>query len=428
MELMNARGTRDFAPEEKIVRQGIIDMLRATFELYGFSPLETPVIERMEVLSAKYAGGAEILKETFNFKDQGKRDLGLRYDLTVPMARFVGMNPNIKMPFKRYQIGQVFRDGPIKTGRYREFWQCDVDIVGSKSMLADAQCVQIAKKFFADLGIDVIIEINNRKVLDGIMESAGIEEKKWLDVILEIDKLKKTGLKSVEDEIKKKGIGKEELVKLIEMISLTGPNKQKVEKLRLLLKNDTGEEGLKEIEELLSYADGENIVFNIALSRGLSYYTGPVFEVFLKDEKTFGSSLAGGGRWDRMIGDFLGSKKEFPAVGISFGIEPITAVLGMLKKEDKPTKTVTQVYVVPINTVAKCVSICEEFRKGGVKTDMDIMGRGVSKNLDYANKMGIPYALIVGEDEVKQKKYKLKDMDSGKEQALAVKDIIKKLC
>jgi len=428
MELMNARGTRDFAPEEKIVRQGIIDMLRATFELYGFSPLETPVIERMEVLSAKYAGGAEILKETFNFKDQGKRDLGLRYDLTVPMARFVGMNPNIKMPFKRYQIGQVFRDGPIKTGRYREFWQCDVDIVGSKSMLADAQCVQIAKKFFADLGIDVIIEINNRKVLDGIMESAGIEEKKWLDVILEIDKLKKTGLKSVEDEIKKKGIGKEELVKLIEMISLTGPNKQKVEKLRLLLKNDTGEEGLKEIEDLLSYADGENIVFNIALSRGLSYYTGPVFEVFLKDEKTFGSSLAGGGRWDRMIGDFLGSKKEFPAVGISFGIEPITAVLGMLKKEDKPTKTVTQVYVVPINTVAKCVSICEEFRKGGVKTDMDIMGRGVSKNLDYANKMGIPYALIVGEDEVKQKKYKLKDMDSGKEQALAVKDIIKKLC
>lgn len=427
MELMNARGTRDFAPEEKIVRQKIIDMLRATFELYGFSPLETPVIERMEVLSAKYAGGAEILKETFRFKDQGKRDLGLRYDLTVPMARFVGMNPNIKMPFKRYQIGRVFRDGPIKTGRYREFWQCDVDIVGSESMLADAQCVQIANKFFADLGIDVIVEINNRKVLDGIMESAGIPENKRMDVMLEIDKLKKTGLKSVEDEIKKKGIGKEELVKLIEMISLTGPNKQKVEKLRLLLKNETGEQGLKEIEELLSYADGENVVFNIALSRGLNYYTGPVFEVFLKDEKTFGSSLAGGGRWDRMIGDFLGSKKEFPAVGISFGIEPITAVLGMLKKEEKPIKTVTQVYVVPINTVAKCVRICEELRKGGVKTDMDIMGRGVSKNLDYANKMGTPYALIVGEDEVKQKKYKLKDMKSGKEQMLDVKDIVKKL-
>lgn len=424
---MNARGTRDFAPEEKIVRQGIIDMLRATFELYGFSPLETPIIERMEVLSAKYAGGAEILKETFNFRDQGKRELGLRYDLTVPMARFVGMNPNVKMPFKRYQIGQVFRDGPIKTGRYREFWQCDVDIVGSKSMLADAQCVQIAQKFFKDLGLEVIIEVNNRKLLDGIMEAAGIPESKWMEAILEIDKLKKTGVKKVQDEIKKKGIGREELRKLMEMISLEGSNSQKVEKLRLLVKSETGEQGLKEIEELLSYVDENNINFNIALARGLSYYTGPVFEVFLKDEKKFGSSLAGGGRWDRMIGEFLGSKNEFPAVGISFGIEPITAVRGMLKKEEKPAKTVTQVYVVPIGTVKECVSICQELRKEGVKTDMDIMGRGVSKNLDYADKMGIPYALIVGEDEVAQKKYKLKDMASGKEQSLDLKGVVKKL-
>ncbi|NQU78781.1 histidine--tRNA ligase [Candidatus Woesearchaeota archaeon] len=421
MKLMNARGTRDFGPEEKIVRQKIVDMLRKSFELYGFSPLETPIIERFDVLSAKYAGGAEIMKETFKFNDQGERELCLRYDLTVPLARFVGMNPKMKMPFKRYAIGRVFRDGPIKTGRYREFWQCDVDIIGSKSMLADAQCIQIAQKFFADIELDVNIEFNNRKLLDGMMESCGIPEEKRMDTILEVDKLRKTGIESVKNEMNKKGIEEDSVNKLMELISMQGTNAEKLDKVRSAMANQKLAEGLKEIEELLSYVDEKNIVLNLSLARGLSYYTGPVYEVFLKDKKLFSSSLAAGGRWDKMIGDFIGGR-EYPAVGISFGIEPITTVIGNNRKEEG-IRTVTQLYVIPIQTTKKCIEIAEKTRTGGVNTDMDLMSRGVSKNLDYANKMGIPYVLIVGEEEIKQGKYKLKDMKSGDEKMVSVEEV-----
>ncbi len=427
MKLMNARGTRDFGPEEKIIRQEVIDLLRRTFEQYGFSPIETPIIERFEVLSAKYAGGSEIMKETFQFKDQGDRNLGLRYDLTVPLARFVGMNPTLKMPFKRYAIGRVFRDGPIKTGRYREFWQCDVDIIGSKKMLADAQCIQIAQRFFAELGLDVVIEVSNRKLLDGIMESCEIEPDKRMATVLEVDKLKKVGLKEVQKQISLLGVNNAAVEQLMEILALEGSNFEKLEKLKTLVNNKQADEGLQEIEKLLSYVDEKNVIFNLSLARGLSYYTGTVYEAFYSDPKVFSSSLSGGGRWDKMIGDFLGSNKEFPAVGISFGIEPITAVLSDVKKSAVCKQTVTQLYVIPIGTVNECVALCEELRSSEVKVDMDIMGRGASKNLDYANKKGIPFVLFVGDDELKSGKYKLKDMKEGKEEFLSIAGIVKKL-
>lgn len=424
---MSARGTKDFPPEEKILRQKITAMLTGTFELYGFSPLETPMIERFEVLSAKYAGGAEILKETFRFKDQGDRELGLRYDLTVPLARFVGMNPTLKMPFKRYQIGRVFRDGPIKAGRMREFWQCDVDIVGSSSMLADAQCVQIAQKFFNDLGLKVNIEVSSRKLLDGIIESCEIPEDKRMAVILEIDKLKKVGIDEVQKSIHALGVSNTATERLIEILSTKGSSFEKLEKMKELVNNRKAADGIKELEELFTYIDEKDVVLNLSLSRGLSYYTGTVFEVFLKDEKMFGSSLAGGGRWDNMIGEFLGSSKKYPAVGISFGLEPITAVLSMVKKEEVVQQTVTKLYMIPINTANECAAIAQELRKAGVNTDMDIMVRGVSKNLEYANRLAIPYVLFVGEDELKQKKYKLRDMKTGKEEMLSAKDVVKRI-
>ncbi|MBW2972100.1 histidine--tRNA ligase [Candidatus Woesearchaeota archaeon] len=427
MKLMSARGTRDIPPEEKIARQRIIAMLEKTFELYGFSPLETPTIERMDVLAAKYAGGAEILKETFRFKDQGDRELGLRYDLTVPLARFVGMNPNVKMPFKRYAIGQVFRDGPIKTGRMREFWQCDVDIVGSPSMLADAQCIQIAQKFFSDVGLDVVIEVSSRKLLDGIIESCEIPEAKRMPVILEIDKLKKVGLEVVQKNIKELGVANAAVSKLMEVLGTEGSNFEKLEELKKLVDNRQAADGIKEMEEMLNYLDEKNVVLNLALARGLSYYTGPVFEAFLKDSKLFSSSLAGGGRWDNMIGDFLGAKQKYPAVGISFGLEPITTVMKLLKKEDEGVRTVTKVFIIPINTAMECIKIAEELRRAGVNTDIDIVGRGVSKNLNYANSLGIPYVIFAGEDELKQKKVKLRDMKTGDEELVAVKDVVKKL-
>ncbi|MFC1741659.1 histidine--tRNA ligase [Nanoarchaeota archaeon] len=427
MELMNARGTRDFPPEDKIVRQKVIDILRGVFELYGFSPLETPIIERLDVLSAKYAGGSEILKETFKFNDQGERELCLRYDLTVPLARFVGMNRTMKMPFKRYAIGRVFRDGPIKTGRYREFWQCDVDIVGSKSMLADAQCLQIALKFFSEIGLEFRIEFNSRKILDGMMEQAGVSEDRRMDAILEIDKLKKIGWDAVEEGLGTVGLGAPAIQVIKTIVNLSGSNSEKLEKIKELIDNETGVAGIAEIEEIASYVSDERVEFSPALARGLAYYTGPVFEVYLKDTSKFGSSLAAGGRWDKMIGDFLGGGKEYPAVGISFGIEPITTVLGMLKNDDAGVLTVTKVYVIPIQTAVESTKVCEQLRAAGIKTDMDIIGRGISKNLDYANKMGIPYVLFVGEDELKQGKFKLKDMKSGEEELLSVEEVVEKV-
>ena len=184
MELQLPKGTRDFAPEEKIARDKVVNILKDVFELYGFAPLETPVIERFDVLSSKYAGGAEILKETFKLKDQGNRELGLRYDLTVPMCRFVGMNPNIKMPFKRYQIGEVFRDGPIASARYRQFTQCDVDVVSSSSMATDAEIVSLIYAAFKKLDFEVTIKVNNRKLLNDILDYCGIEKEKQEAAIL----------------------------------------------------------------------------------------------------------------------------------------------------------------------------------------------------------------------------------------------------
>ncbi len=424
IQLLNAKGTRDFPPEEKIIRQKVIDQLREIFELYGFSPLETPVLERFDVLSAKYTGGAEILKETFTLKDQGKRQLALRYDLTVPFCRFVGMNQNMKMPFKRYQIGRVFRDGPIKLGRYREFWQCDVDTVGTKNMLADAEIVMVTQDFFKKIGFDVIIEVNNRKVLDGIMESLNISEKKRIDVILAIDKIKKVPLKDIEKELDKKGIKKNKVDELLKVFKTSGSNKEKLEKLRKIIKTEKGIEGLDEIEKCLSYVNEKNVEFSVSLCRGLAYYTGTVFEAFLKDG-SFKSSLCGGGRYDNMIGGFLGSG-DYPSVGISFGIEPITEVL-KLKKSVDSKKTVTDVFIVPIGTTKECVKIASKLRKVGIKTDMDLCERGISKNLKYVNTMNIPYTLFVGEEELKKKKLKLKNMKTGKEQLLSVVDISKNL-
>src|SRR3989344_5019587 len=197
MEIQMTKGVRDIPPEEKIIKNKVVDTLKELFELYGFSPLETPILERLETLSSKFAAGeaSDALKETFKLKDQGDRDLGLRFDLTVPLARFVSMNPNVKMPFKRYEMGTVFRDGPIKLGRYREFWQCDIDIVGSKSMLVEAEILAVMQTAFAKLGLDVTLKVNNRKLLNGILEQAGIKDGE--PSIIAMDKLDKIGKEGV---------------------------------------------------------------------------------------------------------------------------------------------------------------------------------------------------------------------------------------
>lgn len=426
-ELMNAKGVRDFLPEDKIPRQEIMDRLRSIFESYGFLPLETPAIERLDVLDAKFTGGEEITKEIFKFKDQGGRDLGLRYDLTVPMSKVVGMTPNMNLPFKRYQMQTVWRDGPIKLGRYREFWQCDVDIVGVKSMIADAEILSVMDTVFRNFGLDFAIKVNSRKLLNGIMEYSGFGEYS-MKAILAIDKLSKIGEKSVRDELMELGFEKEEVDKVMDVIKIKGTNSGILKTLKGLIKNKEGREGIKEMEELLDYAEKmgvENIRLDISLARGLEYYTGPVYEVYLKRSK-IASAVAGGGRYDKMIGMFLGGGKEYPATGVSFGIEPIFEALKISKKIKKK-KTVTEVFVIPIKTLDKSLPIAKKLRELGIKTEIDLMGRGISKNLSYANSLGIPYVLFVGEKELKAKKFKLRNMKSGKEKMLKISEIPKKI-
>jgi histidyl-tRNA synthetase len=360
-------------------------------------------------LSAKYSGGEEILKETFKLTDQGGRQLGLRYDLTVPLARFVGMNPTIKRPFKRYQIGTVYRDGPIKKGRTREFYQCDADIVGSSSPLADAECVQLALDVFEKLGIDVEVKINNRKVLYELAQAAEIPEELTEAAILSLDKLEKIGPDGVLREMIERGIARVSAERF-----LSGAQDREA------LKKG---EGYRELEPVLSALQDPRVVWTPSLARGLSYYTGTIYEVYAKNSSVTGS-LAAGGRYDNMIGQFLGGSEKIPAVGISFGLEPILEVL----KEKHPNrimrKTVTQVYVIPFKTLlAEGRAICQQLRRAGIKTDMDFSAKGISDGLKYANAYEIPFVVIVGPDEVAAGKVKLRDMRSGEEKLLTVDEV-----
>ncbi len=422
MELQLPKGTRDFPPEEKIIVDKIVDALKEIFELYGYAPLDTPILEKFDVLSSKYAGGAEILKETFRLKDQGNRELGLRYDLTVPLARYIGMNPTIKMPFKRYQIGEVFRDGPVASARYRQFLQCDVDITGLSSMAADAEIIALAYAAFSKLNLEIVIKVSNRKLLNDILDYCGIEKAKQEDVILSIDKLGKFGVNVVKNELKQQKIDDKKINTILGMISIKGDNDEKISQLRKILRDS---EGLKELEQLLAYIKnmGLEVNLDVSLARGLAYYTGTVIEVFLENSNVR-SSVCAGGRYNSMIGAFLG-KGNYPAVGISFGVDRLYDAL--VEKQKIVKKTNTKVLVIPIKTLNESIKIAQQLRDAGINTDIDLADKSPSKNLEYANSLGIPYVVFIGKRELEENKVKLRDMKTGKEEMLKVDEVIGRL-
>ena len=412
MEMKNARGTRDVSGEDAILRKSVVDTLKGVFELYGYNPLETPLLERYETLSSKYAGGEEILKEVFKLRDQGNRELALRYDLTVPLARFVASNPNLKMPFKRYAIGSVFRDGPLKTGRYREFTQCDVDVVGSYGMDADAEMIRIALAAFEKLSMDVVVKVNNRKILDALLEKAGVKNEDVETVILSIDKLEKLGKEAVEKELAEKGVAAAVIVKLMQYLSMEGTNKQKIVKLREIAAGS----GLDEIEGVLKFAGNRDVVLDVSLARGLAYYTGTVFEVFLR-ESEISSSVAAGGRYDKMIGRFS-QQREYPAVGISFGVDVISDAI-KLESDKQAEKSVVKAFVISVGEDKKALEVLEELRRAGINSDADYSGK-VGKAIGYANAYGMPFVVFVGKKEVKAGRVKIRNMTSGEEKLLSM--------
>jgi len=423
MKLQTAKGVRDVPPEEKILKNEVVDTITKTFEKYGFAPLETPIIERYETLAAKFGAGTEsdALKETFKLKDQGGRKLGLRFELTTSLGRYIAQNPTIKLPFKRYEIGRNFRDGPIKLGRYREFWQCDADTVGAKSMLADAEQIAILVEVFRELNFKFFIKINNRKILNGILKQAGIE--KVQEALIAIDKLDKIGKEGVVKELTLRGYTKKQANGVFSLIK----KDIKLSELKKKITDEEGKEGIAELQELFNYLKilgVKEIVFDVSMARGQAYYTGTILEAFLKKSKVT-SSIASGGRYDKMIGGFMGGGREIAATGISFGLEPIMDALKLQEKFDK--KTPTKVYVIPINTINESLKIVQQLREEGISTELSLGKKGLSKNLQYANSLGIPYVIIIGGNELKKKKVLLRDMQSGSEQLLSVASVIKRL-
>ena len=411
-----AKGVRDFDKKDAAARNFVVSTLKKVFERYGYTPLQTPILERKDVILAK--GGDEIKKEIFLLKDQGDRELALRFDLTVPLARYIACNPMMPMPLKRYEIGPVFRDGPAQPeqGRYRMFFQADIDIVGVKEMTADAEIVAITEDAVKELGLgEVEIYVNNRKLLNGIMEAAGIPENKCMTVILSIDKLGKFGEDAVRKELKEKGFNENQVNTVLELIS--------DEKKLRMLDNKAAEEGLKEIDELMGYCKKlglKNVIFNPSLARGLEYYTGTVFEVYPKCRSIINSAITAGGRYDEMIGNYCGSKQGYPAVGISFGVERLTTVVQKVKEM---SETTADIYLIPIKSMEQTLEVAQKLRAQGLNVDMDLKGNKAGKALDYANKKGYAYAGFVGEEELEKDSINIREMKSGNEELVKISKV-----
>jgi histidyl-tRNA synthetase len=409
IKLMSSRGTRDYFRKDQQIRKEIRQTLQEVFELYGFEEMESSVLNNYDILSAKYAGGSEILEEVYTLYDQGDRRLALRYDLTVPFTRIIGMNPQMSLPFRRYEIGKVFRDGPIKAGRLREFTQCDVDIVGVKSLLAEADLIALIADVFERLDIAIYIQINNRKLLNGLLMAMEVDKELLNDTILILDKVEKIGISAVSQQLAELGMSSRFVAEMAELYQ----NKADIiGSLEAKYSNETLRQGLDELEELRGYLAFLNIddqvEINPFLARGLSIYTGTVLEVFLKDSPIT-SSVASGGRYDDIIGTFLQNGREYPAVGCSFGLD----VIYQAWSKKGISESNIDLYIIPLNTGVEAVRIAKSLRREGIRVAVEMSDRKLNKALDYANKNNFPYVLILGEDELESGIVKVKNMRTG---------------
>ncbi|MFJ8353318.1 histidine--tRNA ligase [Bacillus paramycoides] len=413
MEMKNVKGTKDYLPEEQVLRNKIKRACEDTFERYGCKPLETPTLNMYELMAYKYGGGDEILKEIYTLQDQGKRELALRYDLTIPFAKVVAMNPNIRLPFKRYEIGKVFRDGPIKQGRFREFIQCDVDIVGVESVIAEAELMGMAFELFRTLNLDVQIQYNNRKLLTGILESINIPTELTNDVILSLDKIEKIGIDGIRKDLQNRRII-EETVDII-CDTVQSCMEFDIADFEKAFNNTLVTNGVNELQQLQQYllALGikESTIFNPFLARGLTMYTGTIYEIFLKDG-SITSSIGSGGRYDNIIGAFRGDNMSYPTVGISFGLDVIYTAL---QKQEMIAST-ADIFIIPLGTELQCLQIAQKLRATTpLKVELELAGRKLKRALNYANKENIPYVLIIGEEEITAETIVLRNMKEGTE-------------
>ena len=399
------RGMRDILPEQMIRRQYVIDVIRDVFEEFGFEPLQTPALELSEVLTGKYGPDAEKLIYQAGHIG-GKEDISLRYDLSVPLCRVVAMHPQLPKPFKRYQIDPVWRAERPQKGRYRQFFQCDADTVGTESMLADAENVNLIYQVLTRLGFEQFeVNINDRKLITGIGQFAGVPEEQLGGLYRSIDKLDKIGLSGVKDELAENQIPEPVIEKLLALLQIEGDPATVLNALSEQLgDSEIAREGIAELEELNSYLTTLGVPdkfyrMNVSMVRGLEYYTGPIYETVVEEPKI--GSITGGGRYDELIGSF--SKQGYPATGTSFGIERIIDV--MEEFDMFPTtvgKTVTQVLVTVFDAelAQESLKLATLLRQNGIRTEVYSRPTRLSTQIKYADTKGIPYAIILGSDEL----------------------------
>lgn len=441
------KGTRDFGPVEMAKRNYIFDTIKEVYALYGFQQIETPAMETLQTLMGKYGEeGDKLLFKILNSGDYMNKvsdedlhslnslklaaklcEKGLRYDLTVPFARYVVQHrEELQLPFKRYQIQPVWRADRPQKGRYREFYQCDADVVGSDSLLNEVELMQIVDTVFTKFGVRVCIKINNRKILTGIAEVIG-EEEKIVDITVAIDKLDKIGLEKVNEELRNDGISEEAIEKLQPIISLSGSNEEKLEVIsQVLAGSETGLKGVEETRFILDTlkAVGLNnaIELDLTLARGLNYYTGAIFEVKALDTPM--GSITGGGRYDNLTGIF--GLPGLSGVGISFGADRIYDVLNALDLYPKEAVNSTQVLFINFGETetAYCLPIVGKLRQAGIRSEIFPDKAKMKKQMSYANAKNIPFVVLAGENEMAAGKVTLKNMESGDQTLVTAEELI----
>ncbi|MCL5074640.1 MAG: histidine--tRNA ligase [Chloroflexi bacterium] len=422
------KGTRDFLPQQMILRQYIIGTLKELFERYGFEPLETPAIEYAETLEGK--SGEEADELMYKFEDRGGRRIGLRYELTVSLARVVAMYPELVKPFKRYQMAPVWRADKPQKGRYREFWQCDIDTIGTPSVLADAEIISIIYEGLRRLGFDhFTIKINNRKILNALAEYAGVPATQAAGIYRGIDKLAKIGPEGVRRELAREGISPHSIAKLMDLLQISGDTTTILTELRgRLAACPSGLEGLNELEEIITYLRATNIPadyykVDLSMVRGLEYYTGPIYETVITEPRI--GSITGGGRYDKLVG--ILSARDYPATGSSFGLERLIDVIE--KRHTIPEtvrRTVTSVLVTVFSqeTIAASLRLARELREAGINTEIYLETDKLREQMRYAARKSIPFVVVLGPEEITKDVVVLKEMVSQVQQKLPRKNVV----
>lgn len=415
-EMRAVRGMRDLMGEEMLIKEYLMAEAVKVFKQFGYEPLDSPVMELWETLSAK--GGAEVESETFKFEDKGNREVGLRFDLTVPLARVVASNPHLSKPFKRYALGKAWRYDRPQAGRYREFSQADVDVIGSDSPAADAEVALVALEFLRrTLEKQYTIRINNRKVLRGIIEKAEITDDLAYEAFRAIDKLDKVGFDGVEQELSQRGIGNKQSEFLLQAISIKGKGSEAIMEFRNLLAGSrVGQDGADELAIMADIFEecgvSDLVEFDVSLARGLDYYTGPVFEIAYLGKPKIGS-IGGGGRYDELIEKFGGSPT--PATGISLGIDRFIDILARRKKSEK-LKMALDVFVAPLSAavVKHAVKLQNDLIQKGLSCEVDLVKRSLKKQLDRADLKKANLVVIMGDRDLVKGEVSLRNMKTKK--------------